>query len=106
MSVWFREVVGWILLGLGVAAFVICYTHFLLQRWIIEAGMLATVGVFLFRGGMHLLKVATAARAAQDVRNEIAMSKPAPTRRVTSLTNIVPAGRPRHTVVPGPKANS
>jgi hypothetical protein len=73
-----REVVGWVLVGLGVAAFVICYAVFLLQRRILEAAMLAFLGFTMFRGGIHLLKVALAARAALEASQ--ANARP-PTRR-------------------------
>ena len=32
MTVWLREVAGWILLGAGLAAFAVCYFVFLLNR--------------------------------------------------------------------------
>lgn len=66
LSVWLREVAGWLLLGVGLAAFVICYVVFLLSRRVIEAAMLGFFGFTVFRGGLHLLKVAVAARAAKD----------------------------------------
>ena len=67
MVVW-REFAGWILLGIGLAAFAMCYWVFLLNRRIIEAAGMLFIGFIIFRGGLHLLKVAMAARAATQVR--------------------------------------
>lgn len=66
LSVWARELTGWLLLGCGLAAFVICYVVFLLNRQVIQAAMLGFFGFTVFRGGIHLLKVAAAARAARE----------------------------------------
>ena len=66
MSVWLREAAGWVLLGIGLAAFAVCYFVFLLQRRVIEAMALGVIGFTVFRGGLHLLKVAVAARAARE----------------------------------------
>jgi len=98
MSVWLREVAGWILLGLGVAAYAMLYL-FLLNRWFLEGGILAFAGFMLLRTGTHLLKVATAARAASGVRAGAAATKPP--RALSSPTS--QAGRPRESVLPGPK---
>ena len=98
MSVWLREVAGWILLGLGVAAYAMLYL-FLLNRWFLEGGILAFAGFTLLRTGTHLLKVATAARAAAGVRAAAVAAK-AP-RMVGGSAEVV--GRPRASVLPGPK---
>ncbi|HEY8506028.1 MAG TPA: hypothetical protein VIL46_15690 [Gemmataceae bacterium] len=59
---WTRELVGWVLIGLGVAVFGVCYFEFLRYRRVFEAGPAVFMGFILFRGGIHLLKVAVAAR--------------------------------------------
>jgi hypothetical protein len=62
MRFWTREVAGWLLIILGLYLFYRCYTLITgPSHYIIEGGMLTVVGVFLFRGGIHLLKVAVAA---------------------------------------------
>ena len=66
MAIWLREGAGWVLLGIGLAAFAVCYFVFLLQKRVIEAAGLGMIGFAVFRGGLHLLKVAIAARAAQE----------------------------------------
>lgn len=81
VSVWLRELIGWVLLGTGVAAFGVCYLVFLLNRRILEAGALAFMGFTVFRGGLHLLKVAVAARAAVEAsRPPTSPTKPAAIR--------------------------
>ncbi len=104
MGVWAREVLGWVLLGVGLAAFAMCYAVFLLNRWIVEAFVAAFIGFTIFRAGIQLLKVATAARAARDVKRELAPAGGA-TRRVRPALPDQPSGRPRKSVVPGPAAN-
>jgi hypothetical protein len=104
MGVWVREILGWVLLGVGLAAFAMCYAVFLLNRWIIEAFIAAFIGVTIFRAGLHLLKVATAARAARDVKRELAPTGGA-TRRVRPGLAQPPTGRERPSVLPGPKAH-
>lgn len=100
MSVWLRELAGWVLLGAGLAAFAVCYFVFLLQRRVIEAAALAFIGFIVFRGGMHLLRVAIAARAATEVPRPVEGAKgPKPIRM--PLGGRENPGRPRNTVVPG-----
>lgn len=65
MRFWFRELAGWALILLGLYVFVICLSLLLNEprfpRYL-EAGPLTVIGIVLFRGGIHLLKVAVAAR--------------------------------------------
>ncbi len=109
MTLWLREVIGWVILGVGVAAFAMCYL-FLTNRWIVEAAILAFAGFVLFRGGMHLLKVAMASRAVRDVRREMAaMASPTgtrPAKRMRPQLATGPSGRPRASVVPGPNGDA
>ncbi len=78
MSAWLRELAGWALLGIGLAAFAVCYVVFLLQRRILEAAALGFMGFTVFRGGLHLLKVAVAARAAIEAARPVPVTKPEP----------------------------
>jgi hypothetical protein len=103
MGVWTREVLGWVLLGVGLAAFAMCYVVFLLNRWIVEAFIAAFIGFTIFRAGIHLLKVATAARAARDIKRELTPSST--TRRVRPVLAEEASGRPRPSVLPGPTAS-
>lgn len=67
---WFRELVGWLLVGLGVFVFLLVFGY-LQGKAFVEAGVLAVVGVFVFRGGIHLLKVAVAARLCQQAQDRL-----------------------------------
>lgn len=66
MSVWGREIVGWLLLGCGLAVFWLAYQSLLVRR-VIDAVPLTFIGYVVFRGGLHLIKVATAARASREI---------------------------------------
>jgi hypothetical protein len=70
MSFWVREVAGWVLVLLGVAAFGLSI-RFLTQHYWIEAGLPSLIGFFLFRGGIHLLKVAVAARVCMEAQEKL-----------------------------------
>jgi hypothetical protein len=57
-----RELVGWLIIVLGLNIFRICF-HYLDRRQVIEGLIAAIMGVLVFRGGLQLVKVAVAARA-------------------------------------------
>ena len=85
MIFWIREIAGWTLIALGLLVFAKVYEmsfHYQLL-W----GILFTViGVFLFRGGIHLLKVAVAARICREAQERLyphaaTGSAPLPTAR-------------------------
>jgi hypothetical protein len=63
MRFWIREIAGWLLVGVGLFIFYVCAAILLRGNpLIIEAGGLTLIGIIVFRGGIHLLKVAVAAR--------------------------------------------
>ena len=70
MRFWAREVVGWALVILGLFVFFWCFL-LLIQHYILEGGPLTLIGVIIFRGGIHLLKVAVAARVAQQAQEKM-----------------------------------
>jgi hypothetical protein len=61
MIFWIREVVGWVCVILGLLVFYICIL-LLVSGHVFQGGPLSVIGIILFRGGIHLLKVAVAAR--------------------------------------------
>jgi hypothetical protein len=61
MNFWIREIMGWVLVGLGLFVFYLCVV-LLFNHAVIEVGPLFIIGIVVFRGGIHLLKVAVAAR--------------------------------------------
>jgi hypothetical protein len=72
MRFWIRELAGWLLIGLGLYVFFVCYVILVNQGpHLLEAGPLAFIGFIIFRGGIHLLKVATAARICLHAQAEI-----------------------------------
>jgi hypothetical protein len=63
MRFWFRELAGWALVLLGLFFFYLCLALLLQERSkILTAAPVALMGIFIFRGGIHFLKVAVAAR--------------------------------------------
>ena len=65
-----REVCGWVLVVLGLLAFYESW-RMLWNRMIFETPAMVIVGFIIFRGGIHLLKVAVAARTAQRANREL-----------------------------------
>jgi hypothetical protein len=61
MRFWIREAAGWVLVVLGLFAFYRSYSLLITQEYV-GGVTLSVIGIFLFRGGIHLLKIATAAR--------------------------------------------
>lgn len=97
MSYWVREIAGWVLLGLGLLAFFEAYS-LLLRKRVFEAGPLVFVGFIVFRGGVHLLKVAVAAQAARNLSPAAAQ----PAKRARPVAR--PVGpTPAKSVLPGPQ---
>ena len=77
MRFWTRELAGWLLVGLGLYTFYLCY-RLLLAMHIIEGGSLTVIAVFIFRGGLHLLKVAMAARVCLQTREQVELERARP----------------------------
>ena len=87
-----REVAGWALLILGLWLFYLSYFVLLKNGYIVQSGPTVLMGIIVFRGGIHLLKVAVAARVCHQAPVE---ARPKPNR----AEPIRPQRRP--TVVPG-----
>ena len=91
MRFWIREVLGWFLVLLGLFVFYICLTLLLNPApKYIQAGPLTLIGIILFRGGIHLLKVAVAARVCvragqQVLRQEVRPPAGSPVKRDESF---------------------
>ena len=78
MRFWVREAFGWLLVLLGLFVFYTCYallTNATLAR-LIECGPLMFIGIFIFRGGIHLLKVAVAARICLQAEEKLRPERP------------------------------
>ncbi|CAN5324144.1 hypothetical protein BH11PLA2_BH11PLA2_00940 [soil metagenome] len=94
MTLWLREILGWCLLGVGLAVFLLVYQSLMAKR-IIDCVPLTFIGYTIFRGGLHLIKVATAARIAKQATPGIAKAPALPMR--TLSTKYIPTAN----VVPG-----
>lgn len=72
MSYWTREIAGWLLVGVGLLLIWLAY-DFCTQKpqRILEAWPIALCGIFVFRGGIHLLKVAIAARICLQAQERL-----------------------------------
>jgi hypothetical protein len=66
-----REIFGWVLVALGVLMFLWSGLLLTLYHGIFESGPLTVAGIIVFRGGIHLLKVAVAARVCTEAAAEI-----------------------------------
>jgi hypothetical protein len=66
MRYWTREVAGWVLVVLGLLVFGWCIILLTVYHGIFESGPMVVAGIFVFRGGIHLLKVAVAARVCAE----------------------------------------
>jgi hypothetical protein len=66
-----REIIGWALVALGVVIFLWAALLLTLYHGVFEAGPMTIAGIFVFRGGIHLLKVAVAARVCAEAAAEI-----------------------------------
>ena len=89
---WIREIAGWALLVLGLWLFYVSYFVLLRNGQIVQSGPTVLMGIVVFRGGIHLLKVAVAARVCQQPPAE---SRAKPMRREPMR------GQARSPVVPG-----
>jgi hypothetical protein len=75
MRFWIRELAGWLLIALGLFIFYVCYV-WLRSHNLVEAGPLSFIGFIVFRGGIHLLKVAVAARVCTETRDRVSGERP------------------------------
>ncbi len=77
-----REIIGWLLVAVGLAliGFVL---HLALNRSVIEAVALSLPSTVVFRAGISLVKLAAAGRIAANLTQEPPRSREATTRRGT-----------------------
>ena len=85
MRFWFRELAGWLLVGLGLYMFLFVTLELLNAdiHWpyYIQASGWTVIGFIVFRGGIHLLKVAVAARVCMQAQAEMNRQDQPPARR-------------------------
>jgi antibiotic biosynthesis monooxygenase (ABM) superfamily enzyme len=81
---WFRELMGWLLVFAGLYLFAVCLALLLSpEPSILEAPVVSLIGIVVFRGGIHLLKVAVAARICMQTQTEV-KREPAATVKKTA----------------------
>jgi len=79
------ELAGWLLLGLGLFMFYVVAALLLSKEpSLLEAGPLTVIGIVIFRGGIHLLKVGAAAQACRELQAHLREPKPVSKARVTA----------------------
>jgi hypothetical protein len=83
MRFWIRELAGWALMLIGLLVFGLCILFLRNPSYprMIEVGPLVFVGFIVFRGGIHLLKVAVAARVCLQAAEPVAGKPRPPARR-------------------------
>lgn len=96
MRYWFREVAGWALVLLGLFIFVLVYglcvdTH----PHYMEAMTMTLIGIFVFRGGINVLKTAVAARVCQQAQDRLYPAPVPPVRTTPAQRPIVPPSQSR-----------
>ena len=99
---WSREIGGWLVLLIGLGLFWATYQK-LADKRLFEAAPMAFMGFIVFRGGIHLLKVAVAAQAARSLPESFA---PSGTRKASRIPTRSIAPTPAKSVVPGPKSRT
>ncbi len=84
---------GWLLVLVGLFLFYSVYALLVTREpRIFEAGPLMVIGIVVFRGGIHLLKVAAAAQACRDLREARPEAKNTPRGKAVD-TKFDPAAR-------------
>jgi hypothetical protein len=79
MRFWTRELAGWLLLGLSLYVF---YRSSALltdeNHYVLEGGTLTVIGLFIFRGGIQLLRVAVAAQVCAEAQERLERDRAKP----------------------------
>lgn len=80
---WIREIAGWLLVALGLFVLYVCFVLLVTHHAILEAIFLTVIGVIVFRGGLHLIKVAVAGRVCREAQQMAREPAPRPREHVT-----------------------
>lgn len=74
MRFWLRELVGWLFIAVGIYLFFNVY-DMLYNKMFFETIPLTLIGIFVFRAGIQLLKVALAARICMRAQPDVVEKK-------------------------------
>ena len=88
---WFREIVGWFFILLGLWLFYVSYFVLMQNNLYVQATPTVIMGLVIFRGGIHFLKISLAARVARQP----------PIEEQRTKSRVTPKPGARRTVVPG-----
>jgi hypothetical protein len=77
MRFWVRELAGWLLVGLSLYLFLEVYVLLIQDNKYVQTAPIVLMAIFLFRGGIQLLRVAVAARICMQVQEQVTDSRPA-----------------------------
>lgn len=102
LAYWSRELAGWALIGSGLWFFWEAYVLVMNKR-LFAAAPTIFIAFIIFRGGIHLLKVAVAAQAARSLSETSAQP---PTRMASRMAVKSYAPTPVQAVMPGPRSQS
>jgi hypothetical protein len=94
MRYWFREIAGWGFVVLGLFMFYVVYALCTVTPpRFLETIPMTVIGVFVFRGGLSLLKTAVAARVCQQAQDRL--YPPPPMRALPAQRPALPPVSPR-----------
>ncbi len=80
-SGWFREILGWLLVLVGLYGFFMAL-GLIVNRQVIGGTVVGVLSVFMYRSGVGFLKMAVAARICQQAQDRVypAPARPLPAR--------------------------
>jgi hypothetical protein len=92
MRFWIREVAGWGLVVVGLFIFVLVYglCNQPRQPMYVEAMIMTVIGIFVFRGGINVLKTAVAARVCQQAQDRLYPAPVPPVRPTAAQRPLLP----------------
>jgi hypothetical protein len=97
MRFWWRELGGWLFIGLGLLCFAEVW-HLCRGHWILEAWPITLIGIIVFWGGIHLLKVAVAARICGEAQDRLYPAPVPEPKRRESRPGVTGSSTPRRSI--------
>ena len=93
-SGWLREILGWILVLVGLYGFFMAL-GLIVNRQVIGGTVVGVLSVFMYRSGVGFLKMAVAARICQQAQDRVypAPARPTPVRPGRPVVRTFPSGK-------------